>query len=62
LEQKPDKRPSTARKLGLNVPSEVADKLKELSEATLIPQSKLLRRALELLFESYAPDKQKTRK
>jgi len=31
----------------------MAVKLKELSEQTMIPQSRLLRRALELLFEEY---------
>jgi predicted DNA-binding protein len=33
---------------------EMAAKLKALSEQTMIPQSRLLRRALELLFEEYS--------
>ena len=41
------------RKLGLNVPVEMADKLKGLSERTMIPQSRLLRQALDLLFAHY---------
>lgn len=44
---------SPDRKLGLNVPAETADRLKALSERTMIPQSRLLRQALELLFEKY---------
>jgi hypothetical protein len=35
-------------------PPEMATKLRELSEQTMIPQSRLLRRALELLFEQYS--------
>ena len=35
-------------------PPEMADKLRQLSERTMIPQSRLLRRALELLFVEYA--------
>lgn len=35
-------------------PPEVAAKLRELSERTMIPQSRLLRRALELLFAEYS--------
>ena len=35
-------------------PPEIAAKLKELSERTMIPQSRLLRRALELLFSEYS--------
>lgn len=42
------------RQLGLYVPVETADKLKELSAQTDIPQSRLLRQALQLLFEKYA--------
>ena len=45
---------SSSRKLGLAVPIEFADRLKTLSDRTMIPQSKLLRRALELLFDEYA--------
>lgn len=41
---------SESRKLGLPVPVEMADRLKELSERTGIPQARLLRQALELLF------------
>ena len=41
------------RKLGVAVAPELADKLKELSELTDIPQARLLRQALELLFEKY---------
>lgn len=44
---------SDSRKLGLAVSAEMADKLKELSERTEIPQARLLRQALELLFEKY---------
>jgi len=44
----------TNRKLGLNVPTELADRLKVLSDRTMIPQSKLLQRALVLLFEEYS--------
>jgi predicted DNA-binding protein len=43
------------RQLGLYVPVETAEKLKVLSGLTEIPQSRLLRQALELLFEKYAP-------
>ena len=35
-------------------PPEMAAKLRKLSEDSMIPQSRLLRRALELLFEEYA--------
>ena len=35
------------------VAPELAEKLKELSERTDIPQARLLRQALELLFEKY---------
>jgi predicted DNA-binding protein len=43
----------SGRQLGLYVPVETADKLKALSERTDIPQSRLLRQALQLLFEKY---------
>lgn len=42
------------RQLGLYVPVETAEKLKTLSAQTDIPQSRLLRQALELLFEKYS--------
>lgn len=42
------------RQLGLYVPAEIAEKLKALSARTEIPQSRLLRQALELLFEKYS--------
>lgn len=42
------------RQLGLYVPVETAEKLKVLSAQTDIPQSRLLRQALQLLFEKYA--------
>ena len=41
------------KKLGVAVAPELAEKLKELSERTDIPQARLLRQALELLFEKY---------
>ena len=41
------------KKLGSPVKKEYADKLKELSESTMIAQSKLMDRALELLFKEY---------
>ncbi len=44
----------TGRQLGLYVPAETAEKLKELSTRTEIPQSRLVRQALELLFEKYS--------
>jgi predicted DNA-binding protein len=44
----------TGRQLGLYVPAEIAEKLRELSTRTEIPQSRLLRQALELLFAKYA--------
>jgi predicted DNA-binding protein len=48
-------RPTRAgRQLGLYVPMETAEKLKTLSDRTDIPQSRLLRQALQLLFEKYA--------
>lgn len=43
----------SGRQLGLYVPVEMADRLKALSERTDIPQSRLLRQALNLLFEKY---------
>ena len=54
------------KQLGLYVSDEAAEKLKTLSEQTDIPQSRLLRQALALLFEKYAsvlgPKPAKTRK
>jgi len=44
----------TGRQLGLYVPVETAEKLKTLSTVTDIPQSRLLRQALQLLFEKYS--------
>ncbi len=44
---------SASRKLGIAVSVELADRLKELSERTEIPQARLLRQALELLFAKY---------
>ena len=41
------------KKLGSPVKKEYAEKLKALSDATLVPQSKLLDKSLELLFEYY---------
>lgn len=49
-----EQRVRTGRQLGLYVPDETADQLKALSEKTDIPQSRLLRQALQLLFEKYA--------
>jgi len=49
-------RARTGRQLGLYVPVEIADKLKALSERTDIPQSRLVRQALQLLFEKYDAD------
>lgn len=42
------------RQLGLYVPIETAEKLKTLSALTDIPQSRLLRQALQLLFEKHS--------
>lgn len=42
------------RQLGLYVPVETAERLKALSAQTDIPQSRLLRQALHLLFDKYA--------
>lgn len=44
----------TGRQLGLYIPAETAEKLKELSARTDIPQSRLVRQALELLFAKHA--------
>jgi predicted DNA-binding protein len=44
----------TGRQLGLYVPAEIAERLRELSTRTEIPQSRLLRQALELLFAKYS--------
>lgn len=41
------------KKLGSAVKTEYAEKLKELSEETMVAQSKLLDKSLELLFEFY---------
>lgn len=49
-----ERRARTGRQLGLYVPLETAEKLKLLSGKTDIPQSRLLRQALQLLFEKYA--------
>jgi predicted DNA-binding protein len=49
-----ERRARTGRQLGLYVPDETAEKLKLLSDKTDIPQSRLLRQALQLLFEKYA--------
>mgnify|MGYP004674995791 CR=1 FL=1 len=41
------------KKLGSPVKKEYAEKLKQLSEKTLIPQSRLLDQSLTMLFEYY---------
>ena len=41
------------KKLGSPVRKEYAEKLKQLSEETMIAQSRLLDKSLELLFEYY---------
>lgn len=41
------------KKLGSAVKTEYAEKLKQLSEETMVAQSKLLDKSLELLFEYY---------
>lgn len=41
------------KKLGSAVKTEYAEKLKQLSEETMVAQSKLLDKSLELLFEFY---------
>lgn len=41
------------KKLGSPVKKEYAERLKQLSEETMVAQSKLLDRALELLFKEY---------
>jgi predicted DNA-binding protein len=51
-----EQRARTGRQLGLYVPVETAEKLKLLSDKTDIPQSRLLRQALQLLFEKYADE------
>jgi predicted DNA-binding protein len=43
----------TGRQLSLYVPEEMAERLKAISERTMITQSRLVRRALELLFAEY---------
>lgn len=48
------------RQLSLYVPEEVAERLKAISERTMITQSRLVRRALELLFAEY-PEPQPSR-
>lgn len=48
-----ERRTRTGRQLGLYVPVDTAEKLKLLSDKTDIPQSRLLRQALQLLFEKY---------
>lgn len=40
-------------KIGSPIKKEYAEKLKALSDATLVPQSRLLDKSLELLFEYY---------
>lgn len=49
-----EKSKRSGRQLGLFVPEETAEKLKTLSGLTEIPQTRLLRQALQLLFEKYA--------
>jgi len=49
-----ERRRSDSRQLGLYVSVETAETLKTLSQRTDIPQSRLLRQALRLLFEKYA--------
>jgi len=49
-----EKKGRTGRQLGLFVPTETAERLKALSAKTDIPQSRLLRQGLQLLFEKYA--------
>lgn len=49
-----ERRRREGRQLGLYVPTETAETLKTLSDRTDIPQSRLLRQALRLLFEKYA--------
>lgn len=41
------------KKLGSAVKTEYAEKLKQLSEQTMVAQSRLLDKSLELLFEYY---------
>ncbi len=49
-----ERRARTGRQLGLYVPVDTAEKLKLLADRTDIPQSRLLRQALQLLFEKYS--------
>jgi predicted DNA-binding protein len=44
----------TGQQVSLYLPAEIAEKLKELSARTEIPQSRLVRQALELLFSKYS--------
>jgi predicted DNA-binding protein len=44
----------TGQQVSLYLPAEIAEKLKELSARTEIPQSRLVRQALELLFAKYS--------
>jgi len=55
-------RKSTHAQIAFQCPPEAAEQLRELSERTMIPQSRLLRRALELLFAEYEPEKKKPKR
>jgi predicted DNA-binding protein len=44
----------TGVQVSLYLPAEIAENLKELSIRTEIPQSRLVRQALELLFAKYS--------
>jgi predicted DNA-binding protein len=44
----------TGQQVSLYLPAEVAERLRELSARTEIPQSRLVRQALELLFAKYS--------
>lgn len=44
----------TGVQVSLYLPGETAEKLRQLSARTEIPQSRLVRQALELLFAKYA--------
>ena len=44
----------TGQQVSLYLPAEIAEKLKELSARTEVPQSRLVRQALELLFANYS--------
>ena len=46
------KRPGNVQ-IAFQCPTEVATRLKDLSDRTMIPQARLLRRGLELLFAEY---------